>query len=98
MEYQLTNNKEKSRFEVHIDGFVAFEDYKLFDGGISYNHTDVPKELAGRGVGSFIAKNILDYAAEHHLKVKPFCPYIKSYIDKHPEYQANSMFHNNDLS
>tara|TARA_R110000868_G_C10961254_1_gene768517 strand:- start:4801 stop:5085 length:285 start_codon:yes stop_codon:yes gene_type:complete len=94
MEYKLINNEEKSRFEVHVNGYVAFEDYKLFKGGISYIHTEVPKELAGKEVGSFIAKSVLDYAAEHNLKVKPFCPYIKAYIDRHPEYQANSMFHN----
>ncbi|MGB7393287.1 MAG: GNAT family N-acetyltransferase [Pricia sp.] len=98
MEYELINHKEKSRFEVHVDGKIAFADYKLFDAGIAYMHTEVPKELEGKGLGSFIAKGILDYAEENDLKVKPYCPFIKAYIDRHPEYQANSMFHNKDVS
>ncbi|OLF34381.1 N-acetyltransferase, partial [Psychrobacter sp. Rd 27.2] len=24
----------------------------------------------------------------------PTCPYVNAYIDKHPEYQDNSVFHN----
>lgn len=94
MEYTVINNEKDKRFEIHLDGKIAFEQYKLFDGGISYIHTEVPPELGGRGLATYIAKYVLDYAQEHHLKVKPYCPYIKAYIDKHPEYQANSLFHN----
>ncbi len=94
MDYQLIKNEKENRFEVHIEGLVAFADYKLNKDKIAFTHTEVPKELSGKGVGSFIAKGILDYAAEHELKVKPYCPFIKSYIDRHPEYQENSIFHN----
>ena len=94
MDYQLIKNKKENRFEVHIEGLVAFADYKLNKDKIAFTHTEVPKELSGKGIGSFIAKGILDYAAEHDLRVKPYCPFIKSYIDRHPEYQENSIFHN----
>jgi predicted GNAT family acetyltransferase len=98
MSYTVIDNKEEKRFEIHQDGFVAFEDYKLFDGGISYLHTEVPKDLEGKGIASALAKYILDYAIENNLKVKPYCPYIKAYIDKHGEYQFNSVFHNPELA
>ena len=98
MSYTVTDNTEKKRFEIHEEGYIAFEDYELFEGGISYLHTDVPKELEGRGIASALAKYILDYAEENNLKVKPYCPYIKAYIDKHAEYQANSVFHNPELA
>ena len=98
MEYTVIDNKKDNRFEIHQDGFMAFEDYALFEGGISYLHTEVPKELEGKGIAGFLAKNILDYAIENNLKVKPYCPYIKSYIDKHEAYQFNSVFHNPELS
>ena len=98
MSYTILDNKEKNRFEIHQDGYVAFEDYALFEGGISYLHTEVPKELSGKGIASALAKLILDYAIENNLKVKPFCPYIKAYIDKHEEYQLHSVFHNPELA
>lgn len=98
MENNIINNEEKKRFELHTEGKIAFVDYKLFDGGISYTHTDVPPELEGKGIASQLAKYVLDYAAANNLKVKPYCPYINAYINRHPEYQANSMFHNKELN
>jgi len=97
MEYKILNNKERNRFEVHIKEYVAFAEYKLSEKAIAYTHTEVPKELSGKGVGSFIAKAVLDYAFDHNLYVKPHCPFIKAYIDKHPQYQENSIFHNKNL-
>lgn len=97
MENNIINNEEKKRFELHLDGHIAFVDYKLFDGGIAYIHTEVPPELGGKGIASQLAKYVLDYAQTNNLKVKPYCPYINAYINKHTEYQANSMFHNKDL-
>lgn len=97
MSYTLEHNTEKNRFEVKVEGATAIAEYKLFPGGIAYTHTEVPKQLEGKGIGSFIAKGILDYAQEHNLHVKPYCSFIKAYIDRHPEYQQNSVFHNKDL-
>jgi hypothetical protein len=45
MEYTVINNEKDKRFEIHLDGHIAFEQYKLFDEGISYIHTEVPAEL-----------------------------------------------------
>ena len=61
--------------------------------GIEYKHTKVPGALGGRGIAGSLVKTILDDAAKG-LRVKPTCPYVKAYIDKHPEYQDNSVFHN----
>lgn len=99
LNYELIDNTEAKRFEIHVDGQIAFEDYDFFttsqgEKGIEYKHTEVPKELGGRGIASYLAKSILDDAAAKGLRVKPTCPYVKSYIDKHPEYQDNSVFHN----
>ncbi len=95
MPYTLHQNVEKSRFEVLKDNQVAFVTYKLYKNEISFLHTEVPKELSGQGIGSFLAKNVLEYARNNHLRVKPYCPFIKAYIDKHQEYQAISIFHEN---
>ncbi len=89
----VTLNEAEHRFELIVDGHMAYEVFERFPGGIAYLHTIVPKELAGRGVGSALVRQILDYAAEHHLKVRPDCPFVRAYIDKHPEYQANSLAH-----
>lgn len=94
MDYTITNNEKRGRFETTVEGITAFVKYTLFEGGIAYMHTDVPPALEGRGIASALAKFVLDYAAENGLKVKPYCPFINAYIDRHTEYQSNSLFHN----
>lgn len=102
LNYEIIDNTEQKRFEIHIDGLTAFEDYEFFTTsqgkeGISYTHTEVPEELSGRGITDYLAKSILDDAEAKNLRVKPVCPHIKAYIDKHPKYQDNSVFHNATL-
>ena len=89
----VTLNEATHRFEMTVDGHTAYEVFERFPGGIAYLHTIVPKELGGRGIGGQLVKHILDYAAAQGLKVRPDCPFVKAYIDKHPQYQANSLAH-----
>ncbi|MDO5624983.1 MAG: GNAT family N-acetyltransferase [Pseudomonadota bacterium] len=89
----VTLNEAAHRFELHLGDHTAVEVFERFDGGIAYLHTIVPKALEGRGVGSRLVHHVLDYAAQNGLKVRPDCPFVKAYIDKHPEYQAISLAH-----
>ena len=95
---EVIDNKAQKRFEIHIDDQVSFEEYEFFttstgEEGIEYKHTFVPESLSGRGIAGYLVKVILDCAAVRKLRVKPTCPYVKSYIDKHLQYQDNSVFH-----
>lgn len=88
MDVPIVNNTEENRFEWWIDGQVAFVDYaQTEDEQITFYHTEVPPSLEGKGIGSGLAKHVLDYAQKHHLKVRVLCPFIKTYIQRHPEYQ-----------
>lgn len=83
------NNKSKNRFELEIDDHLAFVDYEeLSPGSIALLHTEVPKELAGRGVGSILAKAVLENVRTHGIKVDPRCEFLAGYIKKHPEFAA----------
>jgi predicted GNAT family acetyltransferase len=87
MEEMVKDNKEKHQFELTIDGATAFSQYRMHPGVIEFYHTVVPDVLAGRGVGSALISNELDQVRARGLKVKPTCPFVKAYINKHPEYQ-----------
>jgi predicted GNAT family acetyltransferase len=85
----LRNNKSKSRFELEIGDYVAFVDYAMrSEGAIALLHTEVPKELGGRGVGSILAKAVLENVRSHGLKVEPHCEFLAGYIKKHPEFAS----------
>lgn len=76
------------RFETTIDGHTAFLSYQIVDEQtLNYNHTIVPPELGGQGVGTALVKFALDDARASHKKVIPSCSFVKRYIDKHSDYQ-----------
>ena len=83
---EVRDNPEKHQFEMIVDDHTALAAYRLKPGVITFTHTEVPKELGGRGIGSQLAKGALDQGRARDLKVIPLCPVIKAYIEKHPEY------------
>ena len=84
---QVQDNPEKHQFELIVEGHVALAAYRLTPGIITFTHTEVPKELGGRGIGSQLAKGALDQVRARGLKVVPLCPFIKAYIEKNAEYR-----------
>jgi len=84
---EVRDNPEKHQFELIVDGHTALAAYRLKPGVITFTHTEVPKELGGRGIGSQLAKGALDLVRERGLKVIPLCPFIKAYIEKNASYQ-----------
>jgi predicted GNAT family acetyltransferase len=82
----VRDNSSSQRFELEVDGHVAKAWYQMLPCQITFTHTEVPDALAGRGVGSRLAKGALDAARADGLKVIPACPFIAAYIRKHPEY------------
>ena len=87
MSNEVRDNKERHRFELAVDGRTAFSQYKLAPGTITFLHTEVPKELEGHGIGSKLARGVLEAARARGLKVVAKCPFIAAYIRKHAEFQ-----------
>ena len=83
---EVRDNTARRRFELDLDGHTAFSAYRREGSLLTILHTEVPKELNGRGIGSALARGLLDIARVQGLKVKPLCPFVASYMDKHPEY------------
>ena len=86
MSSNVRDNTERHRFELDADGHIAFSEYKRANGVLTIMHTEVPKALEGRGIGSALIRGVLDIARSQGLKVKPVCPFAKTYIERHPEY------------
>lgn len=54
---------------------------------IIIDHTEVPKALAGLGVGVALVRRAVEDARAAGIKIIPLCPFAKAQIDKHPEWQ-----------
>jgi predicted GNAT family acetyltransferase len=87
MEYDVINNKDRSRFEVSLDGEFAFVDYRWHKKDLAIMHTEVPKAYEGKGIAATMVKHVLEYAKKEDLKILVYCPYTAMYIERHPEYK-----------
>lgn len=84
----VADNPDESRYEAHIGDELAGAAYYEFHGDrIVFVHTEVDDKFEGHGVGGKLAKFALDDARARGLKVTAQCPFIASYIEKHPQYQ-----------
>lgn len=83
----IVDDAAAHRFEVRVDGAVAgFAEYRRRGGAVAFTHTVVDPAFEGRGLGSTLARGALDAVRVEGLAVLPFCPFIRSWIQRHPEY------------
>jgi len=86
---EIEHNESEQRYEASVDGKPAgFAAYQLTDLLVVFTHTEVDDAFEGQGVGSALARGALDDVRRRgSRKVLPLCPFIKSWIEKHPDYQ-----------
>jgi predicted GNAT family acetyltransferase len=92
----IGNNPGRERFEVLDAGKVIGKaSYKVYDGGRGperiFYHTVVKEEYTGQGLAGRLAKVALDETVAAGLGIVPVCPFIKTYLTRHPEYQASTV-------
>lgn len=82
----VTNNKQKSRYELEESGELAFADYTLCDGVLTLAHVEAAPALRGTGAASRLMEGVLKDARERDLKVRPVCTYAVAFLRKHHEF------------
>ena len=89
MEVTVTNVPQSERYEARLgDDVAGFTAYRERPRLIAFMHTEVDPRFEGRGVGSVLVREALQDAASRELAVLPFCPFVNSYIRRHPELVA----------
>jgi hypothetical protein len=83
---EILNNRARHRYELTADGHIAATYYEIAGNVITLEHTEVPAELGGKGIGSKLVKGALDQVRADGLKVIAKCPFVKAYIEKHGDY------------
>lgn len=83
----VTRNAEQSCYEAHIDGELAgFTHYTQQDDVVVMDHTETEDGFTGRGVASQVVKYALGDLARQGATVRPTCPFVASWLDKHPDH------------
>jgi predicted GNAT family acetyltransferase len=84
----VTDAPDEQRFEARIDGeLLGIAAYVLGDDEIVFTHTEVMDAAEGRGVGGALVRAALDNVRGRGLRVVPRCPFVRGWIEKHPDYQ-----------
>ena len=73
----VVKNDESKRFELTIDGHIAFIDFtQRGTDVIKLIHTEVPEALGGRGIACVLVEKTLQYLEDHKFSLYPMCPYV----------------------
>jgi len=78
--------EDAQRFEAIVGNLRSLITYRRSPGRITFLHTEVPPPLEGQGLAAKLVRTALEYAREQKLQVVPLCPYVSSFIRKHPEF------------
>lgn len=85
----IENNEAARRFEARFPEGLAQLRYRYDrEGRLVLIHTEVPPALGGRGIAGLLAKTALEFAQAKQLSIVPECPFVKAYLQRHPEYQG----------
>ncbi len=87
---EVRHNVEETRFEVQLGDQIAILEYDIAGNNMVFTHTEVPPAFEGKGVAGKMAQVALDYAVEKGHKIQAFCPFVKSYVQRHKEYQPHT--------
>ncbi len=82
----VRDNPALYRFEMDTDAGPAIVTYRRDGRVLKLVHTEVPEALAGQGVGSRLAKGVLDLIRANGDTIVPLCDFMRGYIGHHPEY------------
>ena len=80
---KISDNKDRQRFEMLVDGQITFVRYRRADGVVMLDHAEVPRELEGRGIGGELVAATLDALRAEGAKVIPRCSFVAAYLRRH---------------
>lgn len=83
----VEHQQGSSRFEVSTPHGTAYLSYERSPDGkaLDLQHTIVPEEAQGDGVGNALVQAAIDYARDNRLRVIPTCPFVAAWLKRHPD-------------
>ena len=83
----VRDNPERRRYELHLGAKLAgVADYHAQPGLVTIMHTEIEPAFEGHGLGSQFVSAVLDDIRRQEAKVLPVCPFVRAFLQRHPEY------------
>ncbi len=89
MPTEVHDAPERSRYEITVDGELAgFAAYERHHHSVAFTHTEIDPRFEGHGLASQLIRAALDDVRADGTPVLPFCPFVRAFIERHPDYLA----------
>lgn len=85
MSSAVRDNSEQSRFELDVDGGIAFANYRRTADSVIITHTETPFALRGRGIASQLVAGALELIHAENRRVVAGCSFVADYLRDHPQ-------------
>ena len=82
----VRDNAAENRFELDLGQGIAFASYRRLPGRVVITHTETPRALRGRGIGTLLVSGALQIIRADGDRVVAGCGFVADYLDAHPEY------------
>jgi len=79
----VSDNAAQSRFELNIDGQVAYLTYERSANTLTLVHTEVPAEIRGRHIGDQLVEAALAIGRSEGRRLVVVCPFARAYLRRH---------------
>jgi predicted GNAT family acetyltransferase len=87
MEPTVRDNPEAERYEIRDgDQVLGVAAYHRRGDTMVFTHTEVDPDQGRSGLGSTLVRAALDDVRARGLTVVPRCPFVRGWIERHPEY------------
>jgi predicted GNAT family acetyltransferase len=82
----VRDNSQHNRFEMDTPGGLAFASYRRDGSTLTVFHTEVPRVVGTRGLGTRLVTQMLDQIRARGEMIVPRCPFVRHVIEQHPDY------------
>ncbi len=87
MSTEVSHNEAEQRYEIHVDGELAGQLVAQPDGDVLVlPHTEIDERFEGQGLASQLVTAALEDIRSRGLRIRPTCPYVRQFLQKHTEY------------
>jgi predicted GNAT family acetyltransferase len=87
MEFTVEDNPAESRYEIRDgDRVLGFAAYERRGDTVVFTHTEVDPDAGQDGLGSTLVRAALDDVRSKGGSVVPLCPFVRGWIERHPDY------------
>jgi predicted GNAT family acetyltransferase len=85
----FSHNPAKSRYELEVDGRIAFADYQRSGHRLVIPHVEADPALRGTGAAGRLMGKVAETARSEGMKIVPLCSYASAWLRRNdPEMIA----------